>query len=145
MVERMDRHSAQFKEMAELLRSHGVLPTRQRLEVAQAMLSEPQHLTPDQLLKRVNRDFPAASRATIYNTLAAFVRAGLVGVVNVDGGTVYYDSTTSGHAHVYNEDTGELTDADIDVMRLAGQVPLPDDVQPVDVDFVVRVRRKDPV
>ena len=130
--------------MAALLRRHGIMPTRQRLDVAEAMLSQPQHLTADQLLQRVNEQHPAVSRATIYNTLGAFVRAGLVGVVNADGGTVYYDSSTHAHAHVYDEDTGQVFDAEVDVLGLAGHVPLPDDLEITGVDFVVRVRRRDP-
>lgn len=130
----------QKHEMGALLRRHGITPTRQRLEVAEVMLSRPQHLTADQLLQLVNQEHPSVSRATIYNTLGAFVRAGLVYVVNIPGDNVYYDSSTHNHAHVYNEDTGEIVDAHIDVMELARHVPLPEGVELNAAEFLVRVR-----
>lgn len=129
-------------EVPAWLRRHGIFPTRQRVQVAEALLCEPQHLTADQLLQRVNAEHPSVSRATVYNTLGAFVRAGLVRVVSVDGGTVCYDSSTHHHAHVFYEDSGRVVDAEVDLLKLAERVPLPDDIEITDVDFVVRVRSK---
>ena len=131
-------------EVPSWLRAHGIFPTRQRVQVAEALLCRPQHLTADQLLQRVNAEHPSVSRATIYNTLGAFVRAGLVRVVSIDGGTVCYDSSVHHDAHVYHEDTGEVVDADIDLLKLAHGIPLPESVEIVDADFVVRVRSKTP-
>lgn len=127
-------------EIPALLRRHGITPTRQRVQVAEVLLSRPQHVTADQLLHLVNGEYPAVSRATIYNTLGAFVRAGLLGVVKIPGDTVYYDSSTHDHAHVYNEDTGEVFDAPVDVLRLAAGVPLPEGLELAGADFLVRVR-----
>ena len=131
------------KEIPSLLRSHGIFPTRQRLRVAQEMLCRPQHVTADQLFMAVNAKHPAVARATVYNTLSTIVDAGLVSVLTMpDGGTVYYDSSVHHHAHIFNEESGELTDVDADVLGLAQHVALPKDVEVTGVDLVVRVRRK---
>ena len=130
------------KEIPSLLRSRGIFPTRQRIRVAQEMLCEPHHLTADQLFMAVNAKHPAVARATVYNTLAAFVDAGLVSVLTMpDGGTVYYDSSVHHHAHLFDEESGELTDVDADVFSLAQHVALPEDAEVTGVDLVVRIRR----
>ena len=131
------------KEIPSLLRSRGIFPTRQRIRVAQEMLCQPQHVTADQLFMAVNAKHPAVARATVYNTLSAFVDAGLVSVLTMpDGGTVYYDSSVHHHAHIFDEESGELTDVDADVFGLAQHVALPEDAEVTGVDLVVRVRRK---
>ena len=66
-------------EAARLLASRGIAPTRQRVQMAAVLLVRNQHLSADAPLKLVNRDGDLVSKATVYNTLALFVREGLVG------------------------------------------------------------------
>ena len=129
-------------EIPGLLHGHGITPTQQRVEIAAILLECRQHLSADQVIARLGEADASVSKATVYNTLGAFVRAGLVRVVSVDGGTVCYDSSTHHHAHVFYEDSGRVVDAEVDLLKLAERVPLPDDIEITDVDFVVRVRSK---
>ena len=67
------------------LRSSGVTPTTQRVEIAQILFAQPQHLSAEQILKMVNEDSNStASKATIYNTLGLFAKKGLVKEVIVE-------------------------------------------------------------
>ncbi|MDH5730327.1 MAG: transcriptional repressor, partial [Gammaproteobacteria bacterium] len=114
---------------------------QQRVEIAQILMSKPQHLCAEQVLEIVNQDRPKVSKATVYNTLGLFARKGLVQELIIDPTKVYYDSNTRHHHHFYNVDTGELVDInkeEVDVARLPN---LPMGTIPDGVDVVVRVRK----
>lgn len=127
-------------ELIDLMRKKGISPTRQRVEIAQAMFTRPQHVSADQLLSLVNKQRHSVSKATVYNTLGLFANKGLVREVIVDPTKVFYDTTTSPHHHFYNVDTGELMDVEHDSVLL-GEIPsLPDGTIAEAVDVVIRIR-----
>src|ERR1700716_1330280 len=126
--------------LAELLRSHGINPTHQRIEIAHALFSRGEHLSADQLISRVNDRAPEASKATVYNTLNLFLEKRLIREVIVDPSKVFYDPNTEPHHHFYNVDTGELTDIDARDIRVTGLPALPQGMAAEAVDIIVRVR-----
>jgi len=129
-------------EVIDLMRTKGVNPTQQRIEIAQTLFAKPQHLSADQVLALVNRQRPAVSKATVYNTLGLFAQKGLVREVIVDPSKVFYDPTMSPHHHFYNVDTGELMDVSPGVVELGALPELPEDVQIDGVDVVIRVSNR---
>jgi Fur family iron response transcriptional regulator len=143
----MDRHPQRPSQLeadgvAGRLEAHGIVPTRQRIQVAAVLLAKPQHLSAEQLLRLVNRDGEKVSKATIYNTLGLFVRKGLVREVVVDRAKVFYDSNVGDHYHVYDMDEGTLRDIDKEKVDVSG-LPKPPAGTVVDgVDVIVRVRRQ---
>ncbi|MEA3291011.1 MAG: Fur family transcriptional regulator [Pseudomonadota bacterium] len=123
-----------------LLQRHGIYPTRQRLAIGRVLFARHQHLAADCLLELVNRRRPRVSRATVYNTLGLFVKKGLVREIVVDGERIFYDSNTRPHHHIYNLDTNRLVDLpqqDVDLRCIKG---VPENVEMVDVNVVIRVR-----
>ena len=123
-----------------LLKAHKILPTKQRVDIASVLLSKPQHLSADQVLEATNQKGARVSKATVYNTLGLFARKGLVNEVFVDASKVFYDSTTVPHHHVYNVDTGQLSDLDPSTIEV-GMLPDPPKGTVLDgIDIVVRVR-----
>ncbi len=129
-------------EVIDLMRTKGVNPTQQRIEIAQTLFAKPQHLSADQVLALVNKQRPAVSKATVYNTLGLFARKGLVREVIVDPSKVFYDPTMSPHHHFYNVDTGELMDVAPGVVELGALPELPDGVKIEGVDVVIRVSNR---
>lgn len=125
----------------ELLRVHGINPTHQRIEIAHALYSRHEHLSADQVLAIVNERHPETSRATVYNTLNLFVAKNLIREVIVDPTRVFYDPNTSGHYHIYDVETGELTDIDAAEVRIEGLPALPNGMVVQGVDIIIRVRR----
>lgn len=117
---------------------HGIKPTRQRLRIAAQLLAEPQHLSADQVLSRVNRADAKVSRATVYNTLGLFVEKGLINMVLIDPVRVFYDSNTCVHGHFFNEDTGELTD--FDAAALVSSLDIPANTRANGVDIIIRLK-----
>ena len=124
------------------LKRHGVLPTPQRIEVAEVLLERPQHLSADQILDRLRESGSRVSKATVYNTLHLFGEKGLVKELNVDPSRKFYDSTTHAHHHFYHVDTGELTDIPQSQVTIMGLPPLPAGAEQESVEVLIRIRDK---
>lgn len=127
-------------DIAAMLRAHGVMPTHQRLEIAQVMLSREQHLSADQVLALVNAVDAETSKATVYNTLKLFVEKRLVRELIVDPSKVFYDSNTGAHHHFYDVASGRLTDIPAERIRLQCLPPPPDGMVAEGVDIIIRTR-----
>jgi Fur family iron response transcriptional regulator len=140
-----DRSIKGFKHMSrsEILvkfEDHNVLPTPQRLEVAEVLLSKPQHLSADQIIERLRDENSSVSKATVYNTLKLFEERGLIKECLVDPERRFYDSTTQPHHHFYNADTGQLSDIPIDDIEVSGLPQLPAGTQLEAAELILRVR-----
>lgn len=129
-------------EMRARLESSGISATPQRLAVADVLLATPQHLTAEQVHDGIRRQGGRVSVATVYNTLKLFSKRGLVREVVVEPGRVFYDSTPESHHHLYNEQTGELTDIPAAQVAFARLPDLPPDLEASDIQVIVRTRPK---
>lgn len=137
----MSDHKTQDEQaIARLMERQGIRPTYQRLLVARQLLERREHLTADQIHERLVDRGIACSRATVYNALNLFVSKSIIREVIVDPGRTYYDSITDPHHHIYNVDTGELTDLDLDAIQLGKAPSLPKGTVLEDMSVVVRVR-----
>jgi Fur family transcriptional regulator, iron response regulator len=130
------------RDLADRLRAIGVPVTLQRLEIARVMLSRPVHLSAEQLLAKVRETVPETSRATVYNTLRLFREKNLVKELIVDPERVVYDSNVEPHYHLYDVDTGVLTDVAAEELHVIGVPSLPAHVELEQVDVIIRVRGK---
>jgi Fur family iron response transcriptional regulator len=133
-------HPSGRAEVAQLLHEHKILPTAQRVEIAQLLFSRPQHLSAEQVLALVNDGRSVVSKATVYNTLRLLASKGLIREVIVDPTRVFYDSNIGDHHHLYNVDTGELTDVHTDALSISRVPDLPEGTESVGIDVIVRVR-----
>ena len=128
--------------LVEMLRRHDVNPTHQRIEIAYALFGHGAHLSADQIMARVNGRHSETSKATVYNTLNLFLEKQLIREVIVDPNKVFYDPNTEPHYHLYDADTGELTDIDASEVTISGLPQLPAGVVTEGVDVIVRVRSR---
>jgi Fur family transcriptional regulator, iron response regulator len=128
--------------IVQKLKSHGVLPTPQRIEVASILLDRPQHLSADQIIERLKANGSRVSKATVYNTLHLFGSKGLIKELNVDPSRKFYDSTTHAHHHFYHVDSGQLSDIDNGGVSIMGLPPLPEGTEQESVEVLVRIRDK---
>lgn len=123
------------------LKTAGVTPTTQRVDIAQLLFAQPQHLSAEQVLKMVNEgNDSSTSKATIYNTLGLFAKKGLVKEVIVDPNRVFYDSNISKHFHFFNTDTGMLTDIPIDEINIDKLPELPEGTVSSGLEVIVRIK-----
>ena len=129
-------------EIKIFMKQRGINPTAQRIQIARILLSRFQHMSADQVLKAVNEEQTIVSKATVYNTLNLFAEKGLVRQVIVDPNKVFYDSNTSAHFHIYNEDSGQLIDLDAGKLEISEIPELPDNTVECGVDVVIRIRNR---
>jgi len=127
--------------IAARLREFGITPTAQRVRVGQVLFACDQHLSADEVLKRLRAEGARVSKATVYNTLNLFAAKGMLRELNFDATRSSFDSNISPHFHFHVENTGELIDVspgDIEFTRLPA---LPPGTESLGVEVVIRLRR----
>ncbi len=134
--------ASEHERAARTLESHDITPTPQRVEIARILLTQPQHLSAEQVLSVVKQGDLPVSKATVYNTLGLFAEKGLVREVIVDPSKVFYDSNCSDHHHFYDVDSCTLTDIDAGEIALGELPDLPGGKVIERVDVIVRVRSR---
>lgn len=122
------------------LQKHGILPTPQRLEVADILLHKPQHMSADQIISRLREKGSTVSKATVYNTLKLFEKRELIKECIVDPERRFYDSTTHLHHHFYNVDSGTLTDIPADEIAITDLPDLPAGTTYEGIELLIRIR-----
>lgn len=130
----------QRSEILAKLEQFGISPTPQRLEVADILLKEPQHLSAEQIIDKLRSKGSKVSKATVYNSLNLFGERGLIREVQIDPERRLYDSCTAPHHHFYNVDSGELSDIPADDIEILGLPALPDGTRCEAVELIVRIR-----
>lgn len=124
------------------LRAHRVQPTPQRVELGMLLLARPCHMSADQLLLALRQSGSGISKATVYNTLNLFSRAGILREVAVNPSRLVYDSNTTLHHHFLDEDSGELSDINPAEIKLQRLPALPQGMEASSVEVIIRVRRR---
>ncbi len=105
-------------ESRTLFHTHGLRCTRQRDTLFAALRATRCHPTAEELFQTVKHEDPGLSLATVYNTLDAFTKCGLVRRIATAGaGAVRYDADLAPHVHLVHED-GRITDVPEEVGRL---------------------------
>ena len=102
-------------DILKKLRSSGLRPTKQRVEIAKFLFEREKtfHFTVESLNKLLTKKSDTQiALATIYNTVHAFKAAGHLSEVEVRGNKSYFDTNVSNHHHFYDSETAELIDID---------------------------------
>jgi len=86
-------------QIEEQLRERGLKITPQRFAILEHLAQNHEHPTADEIFNAINRQFPRASRATVYNTVAALAEAGLIETLCLDDGVIRYDANLTAHHH----------------------------------------------
>lgn len=125
-----------------MLEKAGLRATAQRVLLASLLYGngEHRHVTAEQLYEEAFSARGKVSLATVYNTMRALCKVGLLRQVTADAARIYFDTNTRDHHHIYDESTGKLTDIDAAVLEGITLPPLPAGAQLEGVDLIVRVR-----
>jgi Fur family iron response transcriptional regulator len=114
-------HICEKTQIADLLKSVGLKPTRQRIAIGWLLFSgNGKHITADMLHAELRSNNQDLALATVYNTLQTFVRVGLLGSVFVDG-LNFFDTNPAQHHHFIVDREHRLIDipsADVAVAAL---------------------------
>jgi Fur family transcriptional regulator, iron response regulator len=132
-------------DVKALLRSVGLRPTRQRVELGQLLFGNGnRHITAEALhLEAMDAKVPV-SLATVYNTLNQFTNVGILRQLAFDGSKSFFDTNTSTHHHFFIEDENSLIDIAPYDLALAEIPKPPEGYEITRVDLSIRLRAKEP-
>lgn len=140
MTVREDRPSATIDQR---VRGAGLRPTRQRVALAELLFAKgDRHLTAEQLHEEALVAGVPVSLATVYNTLHQFTYAGLLRILAIEGSKTYFDTNISDHHHFFIEGENSVFDIADAPVRVVNLPEPPQGMEIVNVDIVVRLRRK---
>lgn len=98
--------------------------TPQRFAVLEYLTRAAGHPTADQIAAEINRRFPRASRATVYNALKALRDAGLVREVATEEALTRYESNVEPHHHFVCRVCGKIEDVPPEAFAAPARVAL---------------------
>jgi Fur family transcriptional regulator, peroxide stress response regulator len=102
------------KELTE----KGIRPSFQRIKVLEYMHQVQAHPNIDEIFTALSPQIPSLSKATIYNTLNSFVKAGLVRTISMDGFEKRFDLLTHDHGHFKCNRCGEIFNFKVEIGNL---------------------------
>ena len=107
----------------EKLRSSGLRPTKQRLEICKLLFDRKKtfHFTIGELSVVFKKRNKKISLATIYNTVHSFKKKGYLKEILINREKSYFDTNTSNHHHFLDMSTNELIDLkeeDVDKIKI---------------------------
>lgn len=92
------------------LEDKGIRPSIQRVKVLEYLhYHVMDHPTAEVIFTALSPEMPTLSRATVYNTLHSFYRAGLVNCLSIDGLESHYDINLEPHGHFRCHECGRIT------------------------------------
>lgn len=101
--------------ITNLLKEHGIRPSYQRVRILSFLHQLAGHPTADEIYRALIAEIPTLSRATVYNTLHAFMEAGIVRTMHTNGGEARYDAILTTHGHFICDICGSITNFSIDI------------------------------
>ena len=113
----------------EKLRSSGLRPTKQRLEICKLLFDRKKtfHFTIGDLFKILKKEVDKKiSLATIYNTVHSFKKKGYLKEISINRDKSYFDTNTSNHHHFLDINTNELIDLkkeDVNKIKIKKNLP----------------------
>jgi Fur family iron response transcriptional regulator len=124
------------------LSESGIRPTAQRVRIASLLLSEPQHLSAEQILATLRSSGARVSKATVYNTLNLFASRGIIRQLSVDGSRAWFDSNVEAHYHFHDVDSGALIDVPVPSVEFSRLPVPPPGTEVAGIDLINRLRKK---
>lgn len=130
--------------LAKKLAESGLRLTSQREHVYHVLKAQTDHPTADEVYLRSKAEMSDISMATVYNTLDALVKCGLVKQVNVDRAATRFCCNMKDHCHFYCEECGGVHDIELSGEIQDFPIQLPRDLAPRQMDISIRGACRDP-
>lgn len=107
-------------------KEEGMRITPQKIRIYEILLHSHDHPTAEDIYKRLKKDFPKVSFATVYDNLRKFKKMKLIQEMGTEEGPSRFEANMHDHHHVIDSTTGEVLDIDLD----HGQdIPIPKSLQ----------------
>ena len=135
-----DYFYASGKSLNKRLAENGLRATSQRQHVYEVLLGQRDHPSAEEVFMRAKQSKPEISMATVYNSLDALVKCGVVRHVNVDRGATLFCSNMSEHAHFCCDDCGKVFDVKLKNSPQVPEVDVPSEFQVRKIDIALHGR-----
>jgi len=135
-----DYFSPSGKSLNKRLAENGLRATSQRQHVYDVLLAQRDHPSAEEVFMRAKQSKPEISMATVYNSLDALVKCGVVRHVNVDRGATLFCSNMSEHAHFCCDDCGKVFDVNLKNSPQVPEVDVPSEFQVRKIDIALHGR-----
>lgn len=111
-----------IKDLMEELSGKGVRWTIQRYAVLEYLYTHRTHPTAEEIFRALKRQFPAISKATVYNTLELLKQYGLVRELYLEKERARYDFEVAPHFHLVCRSCGGIYDLDLSAPSVPKEV-----------------------
>lgn len=102
---------------AEILIAHHITPSQPRLLILKYLIENQRHPTVDQIFNALRPEILSLSKATVYNTLNAFIEAKLVRQLTIEDKETRYDIVMENHGHFKCSACGGIINFAVDIDR----------------------------
>lgn len=106
-----------MENYTELLRSHNLKATPQRIEITSALMDNG-HLTIEKLYDILLKKFSSISLATIYKNINIMIESAFIQEVKLPNAKSVYELTKEAHSHLVCEKCGSVQDTYIDLSSI---------------------------
>ena len=130
------------KDINQKLRSSGLRPTKQRIQLSKILFKSKEtfHFTILDLKKMIEEKLQEKiSLATIYNTVHAFQKKGYVKKILLDANKSYYDTNVKNHHHFFDEDSQTLKDINEDEIKISAIPNSPSNKKIKSLEVLIRL------
>lgn len=111
---RKEEYEDRIPKLKDLLASHNIRVSHQRLLILDYLIMNPTHPTADTIYKDLKKIDPVISQATVYNTLNLLVDHKLVKELDFNMASKRYEFKKINHGHFICESCGLIEDLDVD-------------------------------
>ncbi len=94
----------------ELLKSHDLRVTPQRVLVLEAFYTLKNHPNAEKIIQYVQAKNPNIAVGTIYKVIDVLVQKGIIHLVKTDKGMMRYDDATENHHHLVSDSSDLIAD-----------------------------------
>lgn len=103
-------------KLAEMLKSKKLKVTPQRLAIFNMLYNTTSHPSAETIYRSLQETHPTMSLATVYKTLDALQKAGLIQQLNVGEDSFRYDANVHSHPHIVCLDCNQVFDLESEIL-----------------------------
>jgi len=97
----------------KILQNNNIQPSYQRIKILQLLDKKREHMNVNMIYEELIKEIPTISKTTIYNTLNAFVKKGLIQCLTITPEEMRYDFETTPHHHLLCKKCGTIIDVNV--------------------------------
>ena len=128
----------------ERLRTFGLRPTKQRLDICRILFDRKNtfHFTIENLKKIIEKNNKKKiALATLYNTIHILKKKGYLKEISLKGNKTFFDTNTKKHHHFYDEGMSQLIDIDDKNISLNYLPKIPNGKKIKSIEVLVKIEK----